>query len=142
MAAIRNRDTQPEMIVRQGLHRRGFRFRLHQRGLPGRPDLVLPRWNVAIFVHGCFWHGHDCPFFHWPKSRPEFWREKITGNQARDVAARRALLHSGWRVFTIWECSFRGRSAEIKEASLDIAAVWLRSDAREGNLRGELNGAH
>ena len=108
MAAIKGRDTKPEMIVRRGLHRRGFRFRLHDRALPGRPDLIFPRHRAVIFVHGCFWHGHDCPFFRWPKSRPEFWRAKIGANIERDRAVRTALRAADWRVLTVWECAFLG----------------------------------
>lgn len=141
MAAIGSRDTKPEMIVRQGLHRRGFRFRLHVRRLPGRPDLVLARYRAAIFVHGCFWHGHDCPLFRWPKSRSDFWRTKIGGNIARDAAQREALASASWRVLTVWECTFRGRSAEAREAALDGAAAWLAGHDAAGELRGNEDGA-
>ncbi len=141
MAAIRARDTRPEMTVRQGLHRRGLRFRLHTRALAGRPDLVLPKHHAAIFVHGCFWHGHDCPFFRWPRSREAFWRAKIGGNIRRDVAAREELRSAGWRVLTVWECAFRGQKAEGREAALDAAAAWVRSGATEGELRGKSDGA-
>src|ERR1700710_434307 len=80
MSRIRGRDTKPEMLIRRGLHARGFRFRLHARDLPGRPDLVFPKRSAAVLVHGCFWHGHDCPMFHLPATRPEFWQAKINSN--------------------------------------------------------------
>jgi DNA mismatch endonuclease (patch repair protein) len=140
MAGIRSKDTKPEMVVRCGLHRRGFRFRLHRRGLPGRPDLILPKYHVALFVHGCFWHGHDCPLFRWPRSREDFWREKIGGNRLRDQRAAEALGDEGWRVLTIWECAFRGRSAEQKDAVLDQAANWIKGNRLRGELKGDFHG--
>lgn len=141
MAAIKGRDTKPEMTVRRGLHRRGFRFRLHDRALPGRPDLIFPRYRAVIFVHGCFWHGHDCPFFRWPKSRPEFWREKIGANIERDQKVRTALRESGWRVLTVWECTFRGKNLEQREAAIDAVAAWLSGSSGEAEIRGEDSGA-
>lgn len=141
MAAIKGRDTKPEMIVRRGLHRRGFRFRLHDRALPGRPDLIFPRHRAVIFVHGCFWHGHDCPFFRWPKSRPEFWRTKIGANIERDRAVRTALRAADWRVLTVWECAFRGKPLEQGEAALDGAAAWLSGSSGEAEIRGDNSGA-
>lgn len=141
MAAIKGRDTKPEMTVRRGLHRRGFRFRLHDRALPGRPDLIFPRHRAVVFIHGCFWHGHDCPFFRWPKSRPEFWREKIGANIERDQKVRTALRESGWRVLTVWECTFRGKSLEQREAAIDAAAAWLSGSSGEAAIRGEDSGA-
>ena len=141
MAAIKGRDTKPEMTVRRGLHRRGFRFRLHDRALPGRPDLIFPRHRAVIFVHGCFWHGHDCPFFRWPKSRPEFWRAKIGANIERDRAVRTALRAADWRVLTVWECAFRGKPLEQGEAALDGAAAWLSGSSGEAEIRGDDSGA-
>ena len=141
MAAVKNRDTKPEMIVRCGLHRRGFRFRLQDRRLPGRPDLALARHRAAIFVHGCFWHGHDCPLFRWPKSRPEFWRAKIGRNIERDGEVQDAIGNAGWRVLTIWECTFRGKSADVQDMALDRIAAWIAGDADMGEIRGADNAA-
>ncbi len=141
MAAVKNRDTKPEMIVRRGLHRRGFRFRLQDRLLPGRPDLVLARHRAAIFVHGCFWHGHDCPLFRWPKSRPEFWRAKIGRNIERDREVQDAIGKAGWRVLTIWECTFRGKSADVQDLALDRIATWIAGHADMGEIRGTDNAA-
>lgn len=140
MAGIRRRDTKPEMIVRSGLHRRGFRFRLDDRRLPGRPDIVLARRRAAIFVHGCFWHGHDCPLYRVPMTRPEFWTAKIEGNRVRDRAAVAALRTASWRVLTIWECALRGATAERREAMLDAAAAWLHGEETQGELRGATGG--
>ena len=103
MAGIRGRNTKPELVIRSVLHRRGFRFRLYRRDLPGKPDLVFPKHRAVIFIHGCFWHGHGCHLFRWPKTREDFWREKIGSNMARDRRQFSALRDAGWRVATIWE---------------------------------------
>lgn len=110
MSRIRGRDTKPEMYIRRGLHARGFRYRLQDRKLPGRPDLVFPRYHAVIFVHGCFWHGHHCSMFKLPATREEFWATKIASNRARDERTTAALLKLGWRVANVWECSIRGRT--------------------------------
>lgn len=105
MAAIRGKDTIPEIAVRSLLHRLGYRFRLHRKDLPGRPDLVLPRHRACIFVHGCFWHRHDCPNGRaTPKTRPDFWRKKFSRNVERDLENVAALNHANWRTLIIWEC--------------------------------------
>lgn len=112
MAGIRSKNTRPELVVRKTLHALGYRYRLHRKDLPGNPDIVLPKWKTVIFVHGCFWHGHaDCPLFRSPKSRTEFWEEKITGNRMRDAKTRESLISLGWRVVEVWECSTKGRTA-------------------------------
>ena len=108
MSRVRGRDTKPEMVIRRGLHARGLRFRLHYRDLPGRPDLVFPKFRAVVFVHGCFWHAHDCPMFRWPQTRQEFWQEKIGKNQERDRIALSRLRSQGWRVLTVWECALKG----------------------------------
>jgi DNA mismatch endonuclease (patch repair protein) len=106
MAMVKGRDTRPEMTVRRALHAEGYRFRLHRRDLPGRPDIVLPRYRTAVFVHGCFWHGHDCcKGRRRPSTRVEFWEAKLEGNVARDLAVAAALEATGWDVETVWECS-------------------------------------
>lgn len=136
MAGIRGANTQPELAIRRGLHRRGFRFRLHGRNLPGKPDLVLPRWNAAIFVHGCFWHGHGCQLFKWPRSRKDFWREKIHGNRRRDELMLAKLKLAGWRVLTVWECAMKGPARIGVENAVDQAATWLVSGAKTGEVKG------
>ena len=107
MARVRSKDTGPEMLVRRTVHRLGYRYRLHRKGLPGRPDLVFAPRRKVIFVHGCFWHQHpdsDCKLARVPKSRPEFWIPKLEGNRARDQRTREALTDQGWQVLEIWEC--------------------------------------
>lgn len=110
MAGIKSGNTSPELAVRKTLHAAGFRFRLHKRDLPGRPDIVLPKYKTAIFVNGCFWHGHEnCRLFRLPKSRTEFWETKITGNRARDARDIQALQHLGWKSVVVWECAVKGK---------------------------------
>ena len=105
MSRIGGKDTKPEKIVRSLLHRMGYRFRLHRKDLPGKPDLVLPKYHTVVFVHGCFWHRHKgCKYAYTPKSRPEFWQAKFDANVDRDRRAQRELRRRGWRVLTIWEC--------------------------------------
>lgn len=108
MAAIKGKDTKPEMIVRKYLFSRGLRFRVQVRKLPGKPDIVLPKYKTAIFVNGCFWHGHEgCKYFRLPKSNVEFWEEKIERNVARDVRNEAELKALGWRVIWVWECEIK-----------------------------------
>jgi DNA mismatch endonuclease (patch repair protein) len=104
MSRIRSRDTKPELWVRRILHSRGFRFRLHRKDLPGRPDLVLPKYGAVVFVQGCFWHAHHCQKGRVPGTRGDFWKAKFEGNKKRDARNTRALRAAGWRVFMIWEC--------------------------------------
>jgi DNA mismatch endonuclease, patch repair protein len=108
MSGIRGKHTKPEMLVRRMTHAMGFRYRLHGRGLPGRPDLVFASRKKAIFVHGCFWHMHDCPMGRvTPKTNAEFWAAKRQGNVARDFAAAQALVEKGWALLAVWECQTR-----------------------------------
>lgn len=111
MAAIKGKDTKPELIVRKYLFSRGLRFRIQVSKLPGKPDIVLPKYKTVIFVNGCFWHGHEgCKYFRLPKSNVEFWKEKIERNVARDVRNEAELKAQGWRVLRVWECDIRAVS--------------------------------
>lgn len=136
MAAIRGTDTKPEMAVRRGLHARGFRYRLHDRRLPGKPDLVLPKFRAVVFINGCFWHGHDCHLFRWPATRQAFWQQKIGGNRARDAVVLSALAAAGWRTCVIWECALKGRGKLGPEPVIDSLAGWLSSDAERFCIEG------
>lgn len=138
MAAIKGADTKPEMLIRRGLHALGYRYRLHERKLPGRPDIVLAKHDAVIFVNGCFWHGHACPLFRWPATRQDFWRAKITGNIERDARNIDILIVAGWRVATVWECALKGRGRLPSEAVIDSLAQWICS----GDQRLELEGQH
>jgi DNA mismatch endonuclease (patch repair protein) len=104
MAAIKGKNTKPELLVRRALHASGFRYRLHAKDLPGRPDIVLPKYNTVIFVHGCFWHHHGCKNSAWPRVRSDFWGNKIRANVERDAVNEIALKAMGWRVSIVWEC--------------------------------------
>jgi len=132
MAKIGSKDTYPEMIIRRGLHARGIRFRLHRKDLPGRPDLVLPKFQTAIFIHGCFWHAHEnCRYFRLPKTRAEFWTEKLSMNKVRDKRNINTLRGSGWRILIIWECGTR----RISVAPLINQVVgWLQGNDVLGEI--------
>lgn len=127
MSGIRGKDTKPEWLVRRALHARGFRYRLHDRKLAGRPDLALPRYRAVVFVHGCFWHGHDCRYFRLPTTRTEFWESKISRNQSNDSRNRASLLEAGWRVAVVWECALRGATHNMDDVAETLAA-WLRGE--------------
>lgn len=130
MAGIKGKDTRPEIMLRKALHRRGFRFRLHNKDLPGKPDIVLPKYRVAILVHGCFWHGHEgCKLFRLPKSREDFWKEKIEGNITRDKIKTGLLLEQGWRVLVVWECSLKQRIAYLDEV-VNLVMEWIEESKK------------
>ena len=107
MARIRGKDTRPEVALRKALFALGLRYRIHPSAIPGKPDIVFPRHRAVVFVNGCFWHGHDCHLFKWPKNNAAFWRKKIERNMLRDLQVRQELAAAGWRELTIWECSVR-----------------------------------
>ena len=136
MVAIHGKDTKPEMLLRRALHAKGFRYRLHDHQLPGRPDLVFPKFRAIVFVNGCFWHGHQCDQFRWPTTREEFWRSKIGGNVARDRVHIAALQNGGWRVCFVWECALKGKGRLGVEAVVDAVAGWLSSGGRDLVVRG------
>lgn len=136
MAGIRSAHTKPELLVRRGLHSLGFRFRLHSAQVPGKPDLVLPKYRAAIFVHGCFWHGHDCSLFRLPGTRTEFWTEKIERNRARDRQVLELVRDADWRSLTVWECAFRGPGQIGVDRMLHRAAEWIEGDLPAGEIRG------
>jgi DNA mismatch endonuclease, patch repair protein len=114
MASVGTKNTGPELFLRKALHRRGLRFRLCRPDLPGRPDIVFPRYRTAVFVHGCFWHSHGCKLSTMPSSRKEFWKTKFRQNRDRDQRVVKELRRSGWRVITVWQCQIgnKGQSAE------------------------------
>ncbi len=135
MAGIKGRNTKPEILIRKLLHKKGFRFRLHVKDLPGKPDIVLPKYKAVIFVNGCFWHGHKgCRLFKLPATRTEFWQEKICRNQANDARAIDFLLASYWRVCIVWECSIRGAKKD-PEKVVSAIADWLSSDEQFLEIR-------
>lgn len=127
MAGIRAKNTRPEMTVRRGLHTVGLRFRLHDRRLPGKPDLVFRKYGAVIFVNGCFWHGHECAKFKWPKSREEFWRTKIKRNRVNDLKNAEALSAIGWRTLVIWECAIKCRNESVLFEMFAQCRDWLKN---------------
>lgn len=132
MSRIRGKNTKPELIVRRGLFARGFRFRLHDHRLPGRPDLILPKYRTAVFINGCFWHGHSCHLFRKPSTNSEFWEIKIQRNRENDANNIALLAATGWRVVTIWECAIRGKSEDAVSEVLDSLSTRLRELSSEG----------
>lgn len=132
MSRIGPKNTRPEMIVRQGLHARGFRFRLHRKDLPGRPDLILTKFQSVIFIHGCFWHAHEnCRSFSLPKTKVEFWSEKLSTNKLRDKRNITALVSHGWRVLIIWECETR---RVFIAPLIDQVVEWLQGNEVLGEI--------
>lgn len=109
MSGIQAKNTKPEIMVRKALFAQGYRYKLHDKKLPGKPDLVLPKYQTVIFVHGCFWHKHNCHLFKWPSTRPDFWKEKLNGNAKRDQVVMQILRSNGWKVLVIWECALKGK---------------------------------
>lgn len=129
MSRIRSVDTRPELSVRRYLHAAGLRYRLHDRRLPGRPDIVLPKYGAVVFVHGCFWHAHTCQKGRVPSSRSDFWEQKFRANTDRDRRNKRKLRAAGWRVFTVWECSLTGK----ERAARTLAGLVSRITACSGD---------
>lgn len=135
MAGIKGKDTSPELAIRSGLHKSGFRFRIHDKKLSGKPDIVLAKWHAVIFVNGCFWHFHDCYLFKMPASNIEFWEKKLSRNKHNDHEVLNSLEKAGWRICIVWECSLKGKlkysSSEVLEACMD----WLKSDRKFFQIR-------
>jgi DNA mismatch endonuclease (patch repair protein) len=127
MSKVGQKNTGAEMLMRTALHKIGLRYRLHDRSLPGSPDLVFPRYSAVVFVHGCYWHSHGCYRSTVPESRREFWTEKFRANRSRDERNLGALLERGWRVLTIWECALRGKTAKSSSVVGKTVKAWLES---------------
>ena len=131
MSGIRSRNTKPELLLRRSLHAAGFRFRLHRQDLPGTPDMVLPRYRVAVFVHGCFWHHHEgCNNATVPATRCEFWKDKFERNRTRDDLQVALLRQAGWRVAIIWECAIR----KSLSSATSYLATWIREEKSEDGI--------
>lgn len=125
MSGIKNKNTKPELMVRKALFADGFRYRLSNTKLPGKPDIVLKKYKAVIFVHGCFWHGHSCRYFVWPKSNQEFWQKKIMGNKQNDKTVQEKLHELGYRVCIVWECVTRDKNRFA--LSMEALKRWLDS---------------
>jgi len=137
MSGIRSKNTKPEIVIRKALHKEGFRFRIHCRDLPGKPDLVFPKYKAVIFIHGCFWHVHDCSLFKWPSSRREFWKSKLSRNQEKDSESLQKLRDAGWRVLVIWECAFKGVKRLPLEKIVAGAGRFLTGKKKFAEIKGK-----
>ncbi|MEE1656755.1 very short patch repair endonuclease [Microvirga sp. CF3062] len=139
MAKIDGKNTKPELHVRKMLHSLGYRYRLHVRGLPGRPDIVFPARRKVVFVHGCFWHRHEgCRYSYHPKSRPEFWGAKFARNVQRDSETAARLKEAGWAVLVVWECDIRERPAEVESR----LTAFLGPPRQAAEPKGQLSGSN
>jgi len=136
MAAVKSKNTKPELFIRKALHRRGFRYGLHNKDLPGKPDMVFRKYGAVLFVNGCFWHKHDCPRFTWPKTREAFWKEKINANRDRDIRNLQDLSDLDWRFAIVWECALKGKQKLEPEVITDLLDIWLRSEETDLEIRG------
>lgn len=136
MSGIRGKNTKPELLIRKLLHGKGFRYRLHDKKLPGKPDMILPRYHAVILIHGCFWHNHDCHLFKWPSSNESFWKEKLTKNKSVDKRSYQQLQAAGWRILVIWECALKGKQRRPVEQIADDIITWLITSACDAEIRG------
>jgi len=137
MSGILGKNTKPEIIIRKALFAKGYRYKLHDKKLPGKPDLVLKKYSTVIFIHGCFWHGHDCHLFKWPKTRPEFWRKKITRNMEKDQEVIKQLKKEGWKIITVWECAIKGKGKHPLETILQRITKALQ-EHRSVTIKGRV----
>ena len=136
MSGIRGKNTRPELIVRKSLHRLGYRYRLHSRKLPGKPDMIFVSRRAVIMVHGCFWHGHGCHLFKWPSTRKEFWRTKLQRNREKDLETANSLVSMGWRTLTVWECALKGRERKPLQENIESISYWLDYGSASAEIAG------
>lgn len=128
MSGIKGKNTKPEILIRKHLYKKNFRYRLHSQEIPGKPDIVFNKYKAVIFIHGCFWHGHNCHLFKWPKTRPEFWKQKIEYNQLNDQKVLHELEKKNFRICIVWECSLKGANKDIP-GILNKIENWLLGEA-------------
>lgn len=127
MSGIKGKNTKPELIIRSMLHKKGFRFRIHNSKLPSKPDIVLKKYRAVILIHGCFWHRHQCRIFKWPQTNQEFWEIKINKNYENDIKKMNELHEMGWRICIIWECAIKGAGKDLERVISDVTS-WIRSE--------------
>lgn len=139
MSGIQGKDTKPEMQIRTALHGLGYRYKLHNKNLPGKPDLVFPKYHAVLFVHGCFWHLHNCHLFKWPSTRKEFWMKKITGNKERDIQNIQKLKKRDWRILIVWECSLKGKNRQDFNSIIEKITNWLESGSNKIEITGDMH---
>ena len=138
MSGIKSKNTRSELLIRKGLHRMGFRYQLHRKDLPGKPDLVFPKHHSVVFINGCFWHAHGCHIFKWPSTRVEFWKEKIGANKIRDERNIQACIAMGWKVLVIWECALKGKFRCNPNEVIHTTANWLLYDSQSAEIIGKM----
>lgn len=136
MSGIKGKNTKPELLIRSRLHAEGFRYRIHDKKLAGKPDLVFPKWNAVLFVHGCFWHRHECHLFKLPKSRTPFWDEKLEANRRRDLLHVEELISDGFRVGVVWECAVKGKHKIPVDHVIEKVSNWLQSNELKLEVAG------
>lgn len=139
MASIKSKNTSPELLIRRGLHKLGLRYRLHSKTLSGKPDLVFPKHKAVIFINGCFWHGHNCHIFRWPKTRMDFWHGKIKANILRDKKNITCCVRQGWKVLVIWECSIKGKTKRDFNEVIHTTKNWILYDSQSAEIEGHNN---
>lgn len=139
MAKVHSKNTIPEIKIRKALFNKGFRYRIHDKSLPGNPDIILPKYKAVIQINGCFWHGHNCYLFSWPKTNPEFWQTKISGNQKRDKKNNIELEKSGWRVLIIWGCALKGKNKISFDILIEQIITWLISYENSKEITHEID---
>jgi len=137
MAAIKGKNTKPEIKIAKALRKRKIKFKTHIKELPGNPDFVLKDFGAVIFVQGCFWHEHNCHLFHWPKTRKKFWEEKIHKNLLRDRKNERLLKQDGWWVLKIWECTLKGKKKMDFDVLMDRVENWIKCEERNKTISGK-----
>ena len=136
MSGIPGKNTKPELLIRKAIFKRGYRYKLHTKKLPGKPDIVFPKFRAVIFVHGCFWHLHECHLFKWPSTRPGFWKDKLEGNRERDGHKQKAIAELGWRILVIWECALKGKGKLNLDTITDRVEIFLNSDILSAEITG------
>ena len=136
MSGIKGKNTRPELLVRKALFRKGYRYKLHDKNLPGKPDLVFPRYSAVMFINGCFWHGHNCHLFRWPSTREEFWRNKINRNKEVDRRNYKKLKEEGWWILTVWECALKGKDKLGLDEVVGQVAHWLEVGTKDREIKG------
>ena len=137
MSGIKGKNTRQEIIIRKALHAKGFRYRLHPGRMLGKPDIVMPKYNSIIFIHGCFWHLHKCHLFKWPSTRPDFWKSKIEGNQKKDNENLELLRKAGWRILVIWECAVKGKEKLDFDNLIEQVTQWIKSNSQFREITGQ-----
>lgn len=135
MSGIKGKNTRNEILVRKALFAKGFRYRINVGDLPGKPDIVLPKYRAVILIHGCFWHQHDCGLFRLPGTNTDFWEKKIGGNKVRDMANRKSLLADGWRIAVVWECALKGRERTCIDEVAGKLETWLSGSQNEIEIK-------